>query len=163
MKRVTTIVTVVLFAAGSAIAGCEAKAKDATPQASSPSVAATTVQPDGVPDKVVVYYFHGNRRCRTCLGIQESIVKTVRERFAAETASGALTFQEINFEEPENKHFAKDYDLSFGSMVVAAQKGPATLKWENCNKVWDLAHNEPALTDYTDKQIRTFLMMLKRS
>ena len=164
MKNTSILTPVVLLAAGIALVACDARTKEAGAQPASPSVASATAgQPTAAPDQVVVYYFHGNRRCRTCLGIQESLTKIVQERFAKETASGALSFQEINFEEPQNEHFAKDFQLSFGTMVVVARKGPTTVKWENCNKVWDFAHNEPALTDYAEKQIRTYLAMLKRT
>ena len=164
MNRTSILATVVLLAAGSALAGCDAKAKEASAQQAGPSsTAEIAAQPNAAPNQVIVYYFHGNRRCRTCLGIQDSLTKIVRERFAAETASGALLFQEINFEEPQHEHFAKEFQLSFGTMIVAVRKDSKMVKWENCNKVWDFAHNEPALTDYADKQIRTYLAMLKRT
>jgi hypothetical protein len=63
---------------------------------------ATTVQADVVPGKAVVHYLHFTARCRTCLGIQATIEKTMKDRFAAETASGALAFQDINLDLPEN-------------------------------------------------------------
>ena len=96
------------------------------------------------------------------MGIQSTIVQTIKERFAADTASGALAFQEINYESAGNEHFVKDFDLSFSTMVVVARKGQATVKWEN-TKVWDYAHDQPALADYTEKQIRAYLAMVKKS
>lgn len=122
----------------------------------------TTTRPVAARDRVIVYYFHGRRRCRTCLGIQQGIEKTIRERFGAQTASGALSFQDVNLEEPKNKHFVKKYSISFSTMVVVANKGKATVKWENCDKVWQHAHNPKALTDYVDKRIRAHLALIKR-
>jgi hypothetical protein len=119
------------------------------------------MQPNAVPDKVIVYYFHGERRCRTCLGIQETIARTIKDRFAAEIASTALSFQDIDYEAPGNEHFVKEFDLSFSTMVVTARKGQTLVKWEN-TKVWDYAQDQPALADYTEKQIRAYLAMLKK-
>ena len=74
-----------------------------------------------------------------------------------------ITRARRNLDLPENNHFSKDFNVSFSSMIIVAQKGKTTVKWENSDKVWDYAHNEPALTDYVEKQIRTYLDMLKKS
>ena len=116
--------------------------------------------PNAAPDKIIVYYFHGNRRCPTCLGIQANIEETINEKFAEETTAGKLALEEINFEEDANKRFVDEYQLSFSTMVVAAQTGGKTVKWENAEKVWEHAHNAPALKEYVEKMIRTYLNML---
>ncbi len=138
-------------------AGAAAEARGAASTA--PAVAAANL----TPDRVVVYYFHGNRRCRTCMGIQRAIQTTVNERFTTETASGALVFHEVNIDEPANAHFIKDFDLSSSSMVVVARSGEKTVKWENCSEVWPLAHDEAALGSYAEKQIRSYLGLLRRT
>jgi head-tail adaptor len=48
-------------------------------------------------------------------------------------------------------------------MVVAANQGQKTVKWENCEKIWPLARDKSALAEYTDKNIRTYLAMLNKS
>jgi hypothetical protein len=159
--KITSIASLVLMVAASGLAACTTSS--AKSNESGPSTVAATTETDAVPDKVVVYYFHGARRCRTCVGIEEGIKKTITERFAKETASSELTFKEVNIDEPENKHFVEEFDISFSTMVVATNKGPKTLKWENCNKVWDHAHNPEALSEYTEKSVRTYLAMLKKS
>ena len=97
------------------------------------------------------------------MGIQRAIQTTVSERFGAETASGALVFREVNIDEPANAHFVKDFDLGSSSMVVVAKSGGKTVKWENCSQVWPLAHQETALSAYAEKQIRSYLEMLRRT
>lgn len=126
-------------------------------KAATPSTATTAV-----PDKVVVYYFHGNRRCRTCVGIGETVARTVSERFASEVKSGRLEFQQVNVDQPEHQHFIPEYQLSSPTMVVTARSGRVTAKWENCIKVWEYGHDATALSDYAEKQIRAYLAMLKR-
>jgi hypothetical protein len=150
----------VWLVAASALVGCN-RGSAKTNEAEAPS--ASSVATGTAPDSVVVYYFHGARRCPTCRGIQETIEKTIRERFGTETASAALSFQDVNIDEPDNKHFVKEFNLSFSSMVVSARKGKETFKWENCDKVWEHARDPSALTEYTDRQIRGYLDMLKRN
>lgn len=163
MSRIS-LAALLLTAATLGLLGCNtSSAGTKETSTTTATTAAANADPDAAPDKVVVYYFHGNRRCHTCVGIQETISSTIQERFGQETGSGTLTFKEINFEDPANKHFVKEFGLSFSSMVVAAYQGQKTVKWENCEKIWPLARDKDALTEYTDKSIRTYLAMLNKS
>ncbi|OGQ78616.1 MAG: hypothetical protein A2289_09955 [Deltaproteobacteria bacterium RIFOXYA12_FULL_58_15] len=161
----TSTLAVVLIASASGLLACTDSSAKTNPTAvatagtaAGEAVAAT---PGTAPDRVVVYYFHSTRRCPTCIGIQETIVKTIKERFATETRSGELTFREVNMEEPDNRHFVKEFSLGFSTMVVAANKGDATLKWENFDQVWKYAQAPEDLAEYTDKSVRTYLDMLE--
>jgi hypothetical protein len=163
-SRTTASILVTLVGAVVA-AGCNgpAAATGDAPKAAADSKAnAATVagKPGAAPDKIVVYYFHGNRRCPTCLGIQDNIEQAINEKFAEETAAGKLSFEEINFEEEANKHFVDEYQLSFSTMIVAAQAAGKTVKWENAEKVWDYARTPPELKAYVEKTVRAYLAML---
>ena len=166
MMKAPTIKILALLTVASALVGCNRSSagnQQATAEATSASSVATTMQASIAGDRVVVYYFHGTRRCRTCLGIQASIEKTIQERFGAETASAALSFQDVDIDDPANKHFIQEFNLSSSSMVVTANKGKSMIKWENCDKVWQHAHDPTMLAEYTEKQIRAYLDLLKRS
>jgi hypothetical protein len=158
----TNIMALALTVALLAPSGCNTPPAGAN-ETGDKTAAPAAADPNAAPDSVVVYYFHGARRCQTCVGIQESIQKTVRERFAQETASGAMTFKEVNIDDAANEHFVKEFNLSFSTMVVAAKQGQTTVKWEICNKVWDHARDPDALTAYTEKSIRSYLALLKKS
>jgi len=150
-----------------AIGGCkktESETGGATAEAVGAATSSAAVAPESVtPDHVVVYYFHKNRRCRTCVGIQQAIKATIDERFGEETASGLLAFREVNIDEPANAHYVQKYDLSFSSMVVVAQGGETAVKWQNCEQVWPLARDEEALKKYAEAQIRAHLDLVPRS
>jgi len=157
LSRTTTIIMLALVAAVAAT-GCN---KPAAATGDAPKAAAPVAgKPSAAPDKVVVYYFHATRRCPTCLGIQANIEQTINDSFAEETAAGKLAFEELNFEEDANKHFVDEYELSFSTMIVAAQAGGKTVKWENAENVWEYAHTPPELKAYVEKLIRTYLAML---
>ncbi len=141
--------------------GADHQQPAAKAQTDTETKAATDGKAAAAPDKVVAYYFHGERRCKTCLGIQAAIQQTIQERFADETTKGTLVFQELNTDQDDNKHFVQEFQLSFGTLIVAAKAGEKTVKWENCEKVWEYGHNPPALMEYTEKQIRHYLGMLK--
>jgi hypothetical protein len=165
--KVPRLAALLVFASALVVGGCkkpESETTGATAEAVAATSTASAVQPANLaPDSVVVYYFHGNRRCRTCMGIQRTIQTTVSERFAAETASGALVFAEVNIDEPANAHFVRDFNLSSSSMVVVAKSGDKTVKWENCSQVWPLARQETELAAYAEKQIRSYLELLRRT
>jgi len=97
------------------------------------------------------------------MGIQRAIQDTVTQRFSSELASGALSFREVNTEEPANAHFATDFDLSSSGMVLVARHGETTVKWLNCEQVWPLAHDTVALGNYAESQIRAYLALLGKS
>ena len=123
--------------------------------------AETPAAAPGRADKVVVYYFHGTRRCKTCLGIQNTIEQTIKDRFGAETASGKLVYREIDTDQEPNKPFVQQFQLSFSTMIVAAMKGDTILQWENCDKVWDYGLEPIQLTEYTDERIHAYLAKLE--
>ncbi|MCK9459372.1 MAG: nitrophenyl compound nitroreductase subunit ArsF family protein [Proteobacteria bacterium] len=167
LPRTKTIIMLALVAAVAAT-GCNrpaAAAGDAQKATGDVQKAASdtpkaAANPNAAPDKIIVYYFHATRRCPTCLGIQDNIEQTINEKFAEETTAGKLSFEEVNFEEDANKHFVDEYQLSFSTMIVAAQASGKTVKWENAEKVWEHAHNAPALKEYVEKMIRTYLAKL---
>ncbi len=167
MTQAPLLATLLVLGGALALGGCkkaESETMGATAEAvTAPSAASAINSANLTPDSVVVYYFHGNRRCRTCVGIQRAIQTTVAERFASETASGVLVLREVNIDEPDNAHFIKEFQLSSSSMVVVARRGEATVKWENCGEVWPLAHEEAALAAYAEKQIRNYLGLVRRT
>jgi len=158
--RTKAIIMLTLVAAFAAMGCNKPAAATGDAQKAAGDAPKAAADPGAAPDKIIVYYFHATRRCPTCLGIQDNIEQTINEKFAEETTSGKLSFEELNFEEDANKHFVDEYQLSFSTMIVAAQAGGKTVKWENAEKVWEHAHNAPALKEYVEKMIRTYLNML---
>jgi hypothetical protein len=110
-----------VLAAGFAFSlGGLAFAEDAPP--GSESVAATSEVPAGQDRQVVLYYFHGARRCKTCLSMEANALEVVKSEFAEELDSGALVWKVVNYDEPENEHFIKDFKLVSSSLKGRYQK-----------------------------------------
>jgi hypothetical protein len=163
-RRVAFFVVAAVFAVP--LGACGEKSADAASvvksaeSASKTSAAKSEKPPSMQPDKVKVYYFHGTRRCPTCLGIQKSIGEAIDDSFKKELEAGMLEFEEVNFEEAANKHFIEVFQLTFSTMIVAAQAGDETIEWENARKVWDHAHNPSELKNYVKSTIRKYLKMV---
>ena len=116
--------------------------------------------PKADPDRVSVIYFHGNKRCPTCLGIQRAVEETMESKFSQATDAGMLAFDVRNFEAPENAALAERYQVAFSTLIVATQAGDTVLSWKNADKLWDYAHDPEALKAYVTEQVSTALKPL---
>jgi thiol-disulfide isomerase/thioredoxin len=67
--------------------------------------------------KVVVYYFHGKQRCKTCLAIQKVVEETVAENFAENTD---VKFSELDYSDKANEVITQKYEIANSSLFVVA-------------------------------------------
>ena len=87
-------------------------------------------------EKTIVYYFHGNMRCRTCNKIEAYTKEAINTGFAKELADGSLEIQIVNTDDSENEHFIKDFKLTNRSVVLARSKGAELEKWKNLDRMF---------------------------
>jgi hypothetical protein len=118
-----------------------------------PQPAAAEVQRDGV----TVYYFHGKMRCPTCQSIEAYAHEAVSSAFANELKDGRIEWKVVDFEQPENEHFAKDFELAVSSVVLVETRGGARKNWKNLPEVWELVGDKPAFIAFVQKEVRAFL------
>ena len=112
------------------------------------------------PDRVTVYYFHNTRRCPTCLGIQKNIEEAIEQHFQQAIQAGMLSFEALNMEEAANRSLVEQFQLSFGTMVVAAKAEDRIVRWENDDKVWQYAHEPSKLQTYIRETVSTHVKMV---
>jgi hypothetical protein len=98
----------------------------------------TTSATVAVPVKVVVYYFHGNYRCPTCLKIEALTAEAVNTGFSGDIRSGRVELKSVNVEEQGNEHYIQDYELASRSVVVARYEGGSPKAWKRLDAVWTL-------------------------
>lgn len=108
-------------------------------------------------DKIVAYYFYGNRRCASCRKIEAYSKAAIEEKFADELKSGKLEFVLINTDEKENKHYTKDYKLYTKSVVVTKIENGKEIKWKNLAGVWQLLNTEKGFKKYIQDEIGKYL------
>ena len=88
--------------------------------------------------KVTVYYFHGDRRCKTCIAVGEVAKSTINDQFKG---NKEVLFSEINIDKTENEKIAEKYQVS-GSSLLIDVKG----KVENLTEfAFENAVNKPEL------------------
>lgn len=133
-----------------------------------PAPAPPVVPDNGVPapdaavagapaHQVIVYYFHATQRCRTCLAIQKQAEAAVHEEFAPELADGRVVWREVNFDEPANRAFVRQYELVTSSLVLVNQQDGATTEWRNLDDVWKHVNDEGAFREYVTGAVRAYL------
>ncbi len=107
--------------------------------------------------KIIAYYFHGIRRCRTCIKIESTTRSVIQDKFKNEFKNGTLEWQTVNVDREENKHFIKKYNLYTRSVVLVKIKAGKQSDWKNLEKVWQLIHKDDSFKKYIIDEVKTFL------
>lgn len=108
-------------------------------------------------DKIIVYYFHGYKRCTSCMTIERFTRESVEANFAGELKTGVVEFRSINVEEPQNSHYAKDYKLYTRSVIISDVAQGKERRWKNLQKVWELIRQENDFKNYVRNETAAYL------
>ncbi len=92
--------------------------------------------PPNAKNIVIVYYFHGYRRCYSCLEAERIVRETVQRYFKDDITKGRLRFLAINVEEPENEHFIRDYQITAQTLVVAKFVNGKQVDYRKVDEIW---------------------------
>ena len=109
------------------------------------------------PHKVVVYYFHGTKRCPTCRKIEAYAHEALESGFRDALRSGKLQWRVINVDKPENTHYVQDYALVSKSLVVADVQNGRQKQWKNLQCIWELVGDKEAFLRYVQQEVREYL------
>lgn len=116
---------------------------------------ATEIQPQ--PRHLVVTYFHTSFRCPTCHKIEQYSNNAVHSNFEDELKTGKLVWRVINVDEPENKHFLKDYQLYSKHLIISEIKDGKEVRWKDLKDVWTHVRNEEKFENYVKTEISDWL------
>ena len=108
-------------------------------------------------DGVVLYYFHGDRRCRTCRTIEKYLEESAATFFPEELAAGTLRWRPVNVEESQNRRFVTEFGFDSRSAVIAEMKGDAVERATKLDLVWQLVRDKPAFMEYVRGETAEFL------
>jgi hypothetical protein len=128
----------------------EALRKQGGVAAASPANRADASPADGL----IVYYLHSNTRCPTCRSIESQAHEVVQSEFAAELASGAVTWKVVNYEEPSAAELAKKFEIQMPVVVLARMAGGEIAQWKRLDRVWALVGDKPGYASYVQDEIR---------
>jgi hypothetical protein len=107
--------------------------------------------------KVVVFYFHGTFRCLSCMRLEQLTLTAIEEKYEKEMENGLLEVKITNVDEPDNKHYIKDYGLYTKSVIVSDVLNGKEVRWKNLTKVWELLRKEEAFKAYIQAEVGTYL------
>ncbi|MEW5924550.1 MAG: nitrophenyl compound nitroreductase subunit ArsF family protein [Candidatus Zixiibacteriota bacterium] len=108
-------------------------------------------------DKIIAYYFHGDRRCATCKKLEAYSTEAVQTGFDGQLKSGAIEWHVVNIDEEPNKHFIDDYKLYTKSVIVSHVVDGKETEWKNLEKIWELVGNKDEFMKYVQTEITGYL------
>ncbi len=107
--------------------------------------------------EIIVYYFHGTRRCKTCRTIEAYSKEAVESGYGKQLKSGHLYWKVVNIDEPDNEHFAEDFGLVSSSLVVVKADGDKVTKYQVLQDVWTLVGDKPRFIQYVQRSVGEYL------
>jgi hypothetical protein len=69
-------------------------------------------------EKVEVYYFHYERRCATCMAVENESKKALEELYPEKMKSGEIIFLSVNMEEESNQPLAEKYKVDGQTLLL---------------------------------------------
>ena len=120
-------------------------------------VLADTTPSPAVAHKVIIYYFHGTARCKTCKTIEAYTREAVETGFANNLKDGSLELKVLNVDEPENEHFIEDFQLTTRSVVVADLVDGQPQRPKTLSLVWQLVGSESEFVAYIQHEVASYL------
>jgi len=129
-------------------------AKDSVEVVSDTTVSMQSSEP---AEKIVVYYFHGTKRCATCKKLEAYSEEAIKGKFQKELEDGRLEFLPVNYDDEENKHFIDDYKLYTKALVVCEFKDGQQVAWKNLDKIWEKVNDKDEYLEYVQNEIAPYL------
>lgn len=108
-------------------------------------------------DTLIVYYAHGHKRCPSCLAMERMATEIVHNVFAKDVAAGRLLFASFNYQEDGHAQLAKEFELSFSTVILADVRQNRLVRFKNCEKVWDYVLEPKRYEAYLTDEIRGYL------
>lgn len=113
-----------------------------------------SAEPD---DALVVYYFHSNTRCPTCLAIESQAHAAVVSHFAEELTQGTVAWKVLNYEERSSAALVKQFAIQVPMVVLARRQKGAIRQWKRLDDVWTLVDDKPAFDAYVYRELAALL------
>lgn len=118
-------------------------------QARGPEPEATSAAESAPADGIVAYYLHGDVRCATCRKL---------EAYSTEaTEASGLKLEVVNVDQPANRHFVDDFELTTKALVLAEYRDGEIVRWRNLKLIWDLVGEHDGYVTYVTNEIATFV------
>ena len=107
--------------------------------------------------ELIAYYFHGTRRCTTCMSIEAYTKEALESGFTEDLESGRLEFQIVNIDEPANEHFVHDFALDARAIVLARHDKDEPEQWKRLDRMWELVSDKDEFVQYIQTETQAML------
>jgi hypothetical protein len=107
--------------------------------------------------KIIVYYFHGNARCKTCLTIEMYALEAVETGFPEALKANRIDFLTVNLDLAENEHFIDDFQLAARIVVLERIVDGKRKDYVNLTRVWELVGDKKAYVAYVQDEMKQFM------
>jgi len=107
--------------------------------------------------KIIVYYFHGNMRCKACKTIENYTREAVETKYEDEIKKGLVEIRTINVEKGDNHLFIRNYQLVSRAIVVSKIENGKEKEWKKLDKVWSLLKNKEKFFEYIQTNMDSFI------
>ena len=120
--------------------------------------AAAAGKPAAVPShRVIACYFHRTHRCPTCKKISAYIEEAIRAGFAREIGQRRVAMHLIDFQDPKNARYTKDYKIKGPTLLVIDVHDNKVTAWKRAPKVWSLVGKKEEFFKYVQGEVRSYL------
>ncbi len=92
--------------------------------------------------KLKIIYFHSERRCPTCISIEDNTKKTLNTYFAKQLKDGTISFQVLNVEDTKNINMVEKYEAEGSSLFLTSINGKKESTIDFTNFAFSYSRNQ---------------------
>lgn len=118
---------------------------------------AAAARGDPASDGLTVYYFHSNKRCVNCLGVEEHTRATLESEFGAQLNREQIIWKVLNYQKPSGLELARKFEVKDPVVVLARTRDNELREWKRLDGILGLGSDKTALAAYVGKEIRQML------
>lgn len=94
------------------------------------------------PVKLKIVYFHSERRCPTCISIEDNTKKVLNTYFAKELKEGTITFVSLDVEDKQNIKMVEKYEAEGSSLYLTSVKSKKENTTDFTNFAFSYSRNQ---------------------
>lgn len=92
--------------------------------------------------KLQIIYFHAERRCPTCISIEDNTKKTLNTYFAEQVKNGTITLRVLSVEDEKNQKLVEKYEADGSKLLLTYMVGKKETTTDFTNFAFSYSRNE---------------------
>lgn len=105
-------------------------------------------------DQVGVYYFHFERRCNTCISVENNSKRALEELYPEQVKSGEYFFKAVNLDESEGKEIGEKMDVGMQTLLVVHEDKKVDITGEGFMYVDNFERLKAEIKKAVDKALK---------